>query len=164
MSCARRWPSSPAPANDPARLSRSSDVVMLHELLPDIIDDHRHLLAGKDLQVIVDDLQPCSVSAPLHIVQAAIGNLLRNAIENSDRGEIHVRLDADATVTLQDPGHGMTPEDISRLYAQMARGGGREGGGIGLDLLARLCEHLGWTLSIQSAPGRGTISRLRLSR
>ena len=52
--------------------------------------------------------------------------------------------------------------DQARLA--MARGGSREGGGIGLDLLARLCEHLGWTLSIQSAPGRGTISRLRLSR
>jgi signal transduction histidine kinase len=151
-------------AKDPARLSRSNEVVMLHELLPDIIDDHRHLLAGKDLSIVVDELLPCTVSAPLHIVQAAIGNLLRNAIENSDRGEIHIRLDADATVTLQDPGHGMTPEDISRIYAQLARGGSREGGGIGLDLLARLCEHLGWTLSIQSAPGRGTISRLRLSR
>ncbi|MBD9434599.1 HAMP domain-containing histidine kinase [Pseudoxanthomonas sp. PXM03] len=151
-------------AKDPARLSRSNEVVMLHELLPDIIDDHRHLLAGKDLSIVVDELLPCTVSAPLHIVQAAIGNLLRNAIENSDRGEIHIRLDADATVTLQDPGHGMSPEDISRIYAQLARGGSREGGGIGLDLLARLCEHLGWTLSIQSAPGRGTISRLRLSR
>ncbi len=151
-------------AKDPARLSRSNEVVMLHELLPDIIDDHRHLMAGKDLSIVVDDLVPCTASAPLHIVQAAIGNLLRNAIEHSDRGEIHIRLDADATVTLEDPGHGMTPEDISRLYAQMARGGGREGGGIGLDLLARLCEHLGWALSIQSAPGRGTISRLRLSR
>ena len=113
---------------------------------------------------VVDALAPCSVAAPLHIVQAAVGNLLRNAIENSDRGEIHVRLDADATVTLEDPGHGMAPEDISRIYAQMARGGSRDGGGIGLDLLARLCEHLGWTLSIQSVPGRGTISRLRLSR
>ncbi|CAN7577937.1 HAMP domain-containing sensor histidine kinase [Pseudoxanthomonas sp. LjRoot143] len=151
-------------AKDPARLSRSSEVVPLHELLPDIIDDHRHLMVDKDLSIVIDDLAPCSVSAPLHIVQAAIGNLLRNAIENSDSGEIHVGLDGDATVTVQDPGHGMTPEDISRLYAQMARGGGREGGGIGLDLLARLCEHLGWTLSIQSAPGRGTISRLRLSR
>jgi signal transduction histidine kinase len=151
-------------AKDPARLSRSNDVVLLHELLPDIIADHQHLMQGKDLAVVVDALAPCSVAAPLHIVQAAIGNLLRNAIENSDRGEIHIRLDADATVTLEDPGHGMTPEDISRIYAQMARGGSREGGGIGLDLLARLCEHLGWTLSIQSAPGRGTISRLRLSR
>jgi signal transduction histidine kinase len=151
-------------AKDPARLSRSAEMVPLHELLPDIIDDHRHLMADKDLSIVIDDLVPCSVSAPLHIVQAAIGNLLRNAIENSDSGEIHLGLDGDATVTVQDPGHGMTPEDISRLYAQMARGGGREGGGIGLDLLARLCEHLGWTLSIQSAPGRGTISRLRLSR
>lgn len=151
-------------AKDPARLSRSNDVVLLHELLPDIIEDHQHLMAGKDLTVVIDALAPCSVAAPLHIVQAAIGNLLRNAIENSDRGEIHVQLDADETVTLEDPGHGMTPEDISRIYAQMARGGSREGGGIGLDLLARLCEHLGWTLSIQSAPGRGTISRLRLSR
>ncbi|WP_334178512.1 HAMP domain-containing sensor histidine kinase [Pseudoxanthomonas sp.] len=151
-------------AKDPARLSRSNELVPLHELLPDIIEDHRHLMAGKDLGIVVDQLAPCSVSAPLHIVQSAIGNLLRNAIENSDSGEIHVGLDADATVTVQDPGHGMAPEDISRLYAQMARGGSRDGGGIGLDLLARLCEHLGWTLSIQSAPGRGTISRLRLSR
>lgn len=151
-------------AKDPTRLSRSSEVVPLHELLPDIIDDHRHLMADKDLSVVVDGFAPCSVSAPLHIVQAAIGNLLRNAIENSDSGEIHVRLDADATVTVEDPGHGMTPEEISRIYAHLARGGSREGGGIGLDLLARLCEHLGWTLSIQSAPGRGTLSRLRLSR
>ena len=67
-------------------------------------------------------------------------------------------------MVVQDPGHGMTPEEISRIYALLARGGSREGGGIGLDLLARLSEHLGWTLSIQSAPGRGTISRLRLSR
>jgi signal transduction histidine kinase len=151
-------------AKDPARLSRSNEVVPLHELLPDIIDDHRHLMEGKDLSVAFDDLAPCTVSAPLHIVQAAIGNLLRNAIENSDSGVIHVSLDADATVVVQDPGHGMTPEEISRIYAHLARGGSREGGGIGLDLLARLCEHLGWTLSIQSAPGRGTISRLRLSR
>lgn len=151
-------------AKDPARLTRSNEVVPLHELLPEIIEDHRHLMTGKDLTVVVESLEPCSVSAPLHIVQAAIGNLLRNAIENSDSGEIRIGLDADATVTVQDPGHGMTPEAISRLYAQMARGGGREGGGIGLDLLARLCEHLGWTLSIQSAPGRGTLGRLRLSR
>lgn len=151
-------------AKDPARLSRSNEVVPLHELLPDIIDDHRHLMTGKDLSLVIDDLAPCSVSAPLHIVQAAIGNLLRNAIENSDSGEIHVSLDADATVIVQDPGHGMTPEEISRIYAHLARGGSREGGGIGLDLLARLCEHLGWTLSIQSAPDRGTLSRLRLSR
>lgn len=150
-------------AKDPAKLARNNDTVLLHELLPDIIDDHRHLMRDKVLEIVVEELAPCTVEAPLHIVQVAIGNLLRNAIENSDRGTIHVSLDADATVSIQDPGHGMAPEEISRIYARIARGGGREGGGIGLDLLARLCEHLGWTLAISSTPGEGTLSRLRLS-
>ena len=96
-------------------------------------------------------------------MQAAIGNLLRNAIENSDRGEIRVTLSKDAVVTIEDPGHGMTPEEISRIYARVARGGGREGGGIGLDLLGRLCEHLGWRLRMHSVPGRGTISTLEFA-
>lgn len=150
-------------AKDPAKLARNNDTVLLHELLPEIIDDHRHLMRDKALDIVVDELIPCTIEAPLHIVQVAIGNLLRNAIENSDRGRIRVNLDADATVSIQDPGHGMAPEEISRIYARIARGGGREGGGIGLDLLARLCEHLGWTLAISSTPGEGTLSRLRLS-
>lgn len=149
-------------AKDPARLMHTDDVVLLHELLPEIINDHRHLLQGKALTIVIDELAPCSVSAPPHLVQAAIGNLLRNAIENSDQGAIHMRLEADATVVIQDPGHGMTPEEISRIYTQIARGGGREGGGIGLELLGRLCEHLGWTLFITSTPGSGTLSHLRL--
>lgn len=148
-------------AKDPARLARSNEAVLLHELLPAIIEDHEHLLHGKALQIVVEELVPCVVEAPLHILQAAVGNLLRNAIENSDQGRIQVRLDADATVSIEDPGHGMTPEEVSRIYVQLARGGDREGGGIGLSLLGRLCEHLGWTLSISSTPGSGTLSRLR---
>jgi len=151
---------------DPARLARSNSLLSLHELVPDVLNDHRHLLQGKSLNIVIDALEPCVVEAPLHIVQAAIGNLLRNAIEHSDRGEIHVRLDADAIITIEDPGHGMSPEEISRVYAQLARGGGdpRAGGGIGLHLLARLCEHLDWALSIQSTPGNGTVSQLCMTR
>ena len=39
---------------------------------------------------------------------------------------------------------------------------GRDGGGIGLDLIARLCEHLGWRLAFSSTPGRGTRTTLSL--
>lgn len=149
-------------AKDPGRLAKNSDRIALDALVRDIVDDHRYLMQGKDLAVQVDGLAPCEIQAPIAIVQAAIGNLLRNAIENSDQGTIHVRLSADAVVTIEDPGHGMTPEEIARIYAQVARGGGRDGGGIGLDLLGRLCEHLGWGLRIDSEPDRGTTSVLRL--
>ncbi|MEO6517481.1 MAG: HAMP domain-containing sensor histidine kinase, partial [Pseudoxanthomonas sp.] len=136
-------------AKDPSRLAEASDRVELGQLLPDIIEDHRHLTRDKDLTLVLGSVAACDITAPVTIVQAAIGNLLRNAIENSDSGEIRISLQPDATVVIDDPGHGMSPEEISRIYAKVARGG-RDGGGIGLDLISRLCEHLGWQLRFSS--------------
>jgi signal transduction histidine kinase len=150
-------------AKDPARLARSSDHVALDELIPGIVEDHRHLTRDKDLQLDIVGLRPCEIVAPLPIVQVAIGNLLRNAIEHSDRGRITIRLEAPATVIIEDPGHGMSPEEIAQIYARVARGGGRDGGGIGLDLISRLCEHLGWRLDFASDEGRGTTTTLRMA-
>lgn len=144
-------------AKDPRRLAQASDRFGLDQLLPEIVDDHRHLCTDKDLVLRVEASSACELVAPLAIVQAAIGNLLRNAIENSDRGVVTVALRPGGVVVIEDPGHGMTPEEVSAIYARMARGGGgREGSGIGLDLIARLCEHLGWRLRIEPRAPRGT--------
>jgi len=151
-------------AKDPSRLARSSDRFSLDELLGEIVEQHAHLTQGKDLRIELAGLPGVEIFAPMPVVHTAIGNLLRNAIENSDRGTITVRLEPPATVVISDPGHGMTPEEVSAIYARLARGGGdRMGGGIGLELIARLCEHLGWKLEIQSDPDRGTVTRLALS-
>lgn len=149
-------------AKDPERLAEISDRLALDQLLPVIIADHRHLCRDKDLELRLAPLPACELVAPLHIVQAAIGNLLRNAIENSDRGVITIGLTDAAVVTIDDPGHGMSPEEISAIHARLARGGHRDGGGIGLDLIARICNHLGWTLSLDSLLGRGTRATLDL--
>src|SRR5690606_14527861 len=148
-------------AKDPAQLSRINDRVALDELLHDIVRDHQHLCRDKDLTLVLEPMPAIGIVAPLQIVQAAVGNLLRNAIENSDRGRIAIRLQEPATVVISDPGHGMTPEEISAVYAKLARGGGdRSGGGLGLDLISRLCEHLGWQLDIDSTRHHGTTTTL----
>ncbi len=147
-------------AKDPARLAQANDRILLGELLPEIVDDHLPMAAAKGLEIALAPLPYCELLAPMPVVQAAIANLLRNAIENSDSGVIHVRLRDDALVEIEDPGQGMSPEEISAIYARAARGGVRDGGGIGLDLITRLCRHLGWVLEIESQPGRGTRARL----
>lgn len=149
-------------AKDPVRLADASDRIALDQLLPEIVEDHRTMAQQKGLNLMLTTLPAIEVVAPLPVVQAAIGNLLRNAIENSDSGEIVISLAADAVVEISDPGHGMSPEQISAIYARMARGGGGEGSGIGLQLIARLCAHLGWTLAFVPAPEQGTIARLDL--
>lgn len=147
-------------AKDPKRLARSSDNFRLDELLPGIIDDHLYLCMEKDLRITLSPLPACELIAPVAIVQAAVGNLLRNAIENSDRGEIVMSLESNGLLVIDDPGHGMSPEEISAIYTRMAKGDARvavdDVAGIGLDLITRLCEHLGWDLRIEPRQPRGT--------
>ena len=103
-----------------------------------------------------------TIRAPEQVVRAAIGNLVRNAVENSDRGIIDVNVDG-SEVIIEDPGHGMSNEEMSALYTRLARTGDTPpSGGIGLELIARLCEHLGWKLSFSSAPRKGTRAVLDL--
>ena len=152
-------------ARDPVRLAALSEEVALEPLLARIVDDHRHLLGDKHLAIERGVVSPCVVVAPAAVVQAAIGNLLRNAIENSDSGVIRVSLAADATVVIDDPGHGMSPEEISAIHSRLARGDRGDGpDGIGLELVARLCEHLGWRLSFAPGAARGTRAVLELGR
>jgi signal transduction histidine kinase len=147
-------------AKDPSRLASISDHVALDQLLPEIVSDHRYLTRDKALVLSLNELPACGIVAPLTIVQAAIGNLLRNAIEHSDRGQIRIRLEAPAKVIIEDPGHGMSPEEISAIYTRLARGEGRGGGGIGLELISRLCNHLGWALDISAQTKTGTRTTL----
>ena len=152
-------------AKDPARLARISKPLALDALLPEIIDDHQHLTAGKSLQLCLAPPPPCQIQAPPGIVRAAVGNLLRNAIENSDNGRIDVRLEEDATVIIRDPGHGMSPEQVSAIYTRMARvGAGGGDSGIGLELISRLCEHFGWRLDLRSDGEHGTTAVLQFTR
>ncbi|WP_337244649.1 HAMP domain-containing sensor histidine kinase [Luteimonas sp. gir] len=149
-------------AKDPARLLQAGHPIELSALLPAIIDDHRHLTRDKALEIVLHAPQPCTILAPPGVVRATVGNLLRNAIEHSDDGRIEIALSADATVVIRDPGHGMSPEQISTIYSRMARSAAPVGDGIGLELIARVCEHLGWALEIESAPGGGTTATLRM--
>ncbi|WP_372012568.1 sensor histidine kinase [Pseudoxanthomonas sp. 10H] len=150
-------------ARDPARLAALSEPIELDRVIRHVLDDHAHLLGDKQLHIEYGELAPCTIIAPPGVVQATIGNLLRNAVESSDSGVVRVSLSADAVATIDDPGHGMAPEEISAIHARLARGsGGEYADGIGLELVARLCEHLGWRLAFTSRQPQGTRAVLDL--
>lgn len=60
------------------------------------------------------------------------------------------------------PGHGMSDKEMSAVYTRLARSGEAVGGatGIGIELVSRLCEHLGWRLGFRSERGKGTTAVL----
>lgn len=148
-------------AKEPQRMKDASELCRLDEIVTQLVSDHQHLILGTALQIRMGALDPSPVDVPMRILQVAIANLLRNAIEHSDRGVIEVSVHPAGVVIIQDPGQRMTPEEIGRLYTATARASQpRAGRGIGLELIHRISEHLGWTLRLRAGSPQGTVAEL----
>lgn len=136
------------------------DVTALHELLPRLIQDHEHLLRNSSAQLRIDEIETTFVTVPDSLVRIAVGNLIRNAIENTDAGFVRVSL-VNGVVSVADSGSGFDPVEAARRYRDSLRHAApARGQGLGLFLIHRICDRFGWSLSIESSAVGGTRAAL----
>jgi signal transduction histidine kinase len=97
------------------------------------------------------------VDSPPKIAGIVFGNLIRNACAYTDEGAVVVTVHA-AGVTIDDSGIGMSKEHLGRVFTPYFRASNARGSGygIGLSMVKRLTDRLGWIVDIQSEPDRGT--------
>lgn len=150
-----------------ARETSSTDgpqeITVLHTLLPKLISDHEHLLAGKPVRFDTKQLAPTIVEVPEAMVRIAVGNLVRNAVENTAAGCIEVSLQ-NGVVAITDSGSGFDPMEVARRYRESLRAAAPiRGQGLGLFLIGRICDRFGWQFSIENLPLSGTRARLDLN-
>ncbi|QHC57045.1 HAMP domain-containing protein [Rathayibacter tanaceti] len=105
-------------------------------------------------------------------IRRIVRNLLGNAIEHGDGREIVVTVDSTATavaLAVRDYGHGMTAEEVVRVFdrfwrADPSRRRTLGGTGLGLSIAQEdTALHHGW-LQVWSLPGRGACFRLTVPR
>ena len=94
-----------------------------------------------------------------------IEQLLSNAIKYTRGGEIHITLRQPDTLLITDPGIGIAPEDLPRIFEKGFTGyngrSDKKSTGIGLYLCRRIAENLGCEISATSTVGIGTTVSLR---
>ena len=89
-------------------------------------------------------------------LHTALVNLLRNAVQYTERGFIRVSFNRNR-LSISDSGIGIEPFYLPLLYERFFRGTSQgEGLGIGLAIVKRICDHYGWTIDVDSTPGKGT--------
>ncbi|WP_411884655.1 sensor histidine kinase [Polaromonas sp. YR568] len=131
-------------------------------LLQELMQDHEHLLAFKPARFVLVECVSFSVQAPEAMVGIVIANLLRNAAENTQTGDVTVSL-TPQRLRVTDSGEGFDPVEAARSYSaalqtSMKPGGGR---GLGLFLTKRICERFKWSLAISSAVNKGSVVDVR---
>ncbi len=112
------------------------------------------------------DLQPTLISGTPERLERAISNLIDNALKYSPDGEpVEVALHA-GQLTVRDHGPGISAADAPHVFDRFYRGAqarGRPGSGLGLAIVRQVVDQQGGTVTVQKAPGGGTLIRLRLS-
>ena len=106
-------------------------------------------------------------------VKQVVVNLLANAVKfTPDGGTVTLHADRDdGTVRLavKDTGIGIAPADQQRIFEEFQQAGtqtekSREGTGLGLTLSRRMVELHGGTITLDSAPGKGSTFTVALPR
>ncbi|HEU5315974.1 MAG TPA: ATP-binding protein [Chloroflexota bacterium] len=141
--------------------------------LPTAVENGVTLLyEGKPLnRGAVTDEAPVRVMGNADALLSAIGNLLSNACRYTPAGgkvRVACRTEGEqAVVEVTDTGVGMAPEVAERVFERFYRGpatrsAGQDGLGLGLPLALQLAKAHGGTITLESAPQRGSTFRLVL--
>ncbi len=131
----------------------------LDQIVKEAVDLVSTGAAAKSLDMVVA-AEPVMVTGAPVMVACVVNNLLLNAVNFTQNGSIEVKLTA-AELTVRDTGIGIPPQDLSRIFERRYRGTQSRGLGLGLYLVSRICERLGWRIETESAEGRGTTFRIR---
>ena len=127
----------------------------LDEVLRAAVDSHREAAADGALELLCEIVAPQAVGVSAVMANVVVGNLIDNAIQHAERGRIDVRLEP-GRLTVQDTGKGIASGEMARVFDYRYRGQGSRGMGLGLYLVKRICDRLGWQIQASSAPGAGT--------
>lgn len=144
-------------------LSQSPDMlggtqVSLTHLVEREIERYRQLFNDKPIQILFD-VPPDEVwvHARVELAGIAVGNLLRNACQYTERGIVQLRLTAQQ-LTIEDNGPGV-PENVRvRLFERFVRGHDAQhvGSGLGLAIVKRVVDHLGWQIRYETPENGGS--------
>lgn len=137
--------------------TKESTPVVVNEVVKLLLDQINQT-HNQDQHVVLslEEKQVLTVLAPNQTVAIILGNLIRNACNYTQMGQVIVSIE-EQRVVISDTGMGMNQDELvkaqqpfERLQTQV------QGYGLGLDIVRRLCERYGWQLILNSEVGQGT--------
>ncbi|MBC7996014.1 MAG: hybrid sensor histidine kinase/response regulator, partial [Rhizobacter sp.] len=154
---------------DVGHMTAQSSVFGLDELLRETCQPYQALARAKGLQLAVD-AGPLAVRSDRALVARVLANLVSNAIRYTRAGavRIYARPQGDhVELRVEDTGIGIARDHLPRIFEEFYQVGNpardrRLGLGLGLATVKRLSDLLSLSVSVQSAPGQGSVFTLML--
>ena len=140
--------------------------INLAALVDDIVEKHR-MKAEKDVKITVDIPSDFTVNADRMHLSNILNNLIDNAVKYSGE-KVAINIAAEGNrLTVSDNGIGMSASDLKHIFEKFYRAHTGnlhdvKGYGLGLYYVHGIVEKHGWSISVESEPGKGTTFTLSL--
>ena len=160
---------------DFSRLERKSDrypiaEVDLSALVRSVCEDMA-LIQEKGITLSADVADSIRVSGNSNLLSRMLSNLIGNAYRyGREHGTIQVKLEADANealLSVADDGIGISEDDQKKIFDRFYQADpsrSDEGSGLGLSMAAEIARFHGGRLSVESAPGEGSVFAFRMKK
>lgn len=135
----------------------------LEELIQNSVGDLTARARNEGKEIIIEGSSADTIVCDLSWTSEAIGNLVKNALDHTERGGA-IRITwsgapAASRISVSDDGSGIAPEDIYHIFKRFYRSRksqDTQGIGLGLPLAKSIVEGQGGTITVRSVPGEGT--------
>lgn len=131
------------------------------EVVEDVLNDCRQLLKGRPVELTTEIVGNPLLEVERALVYVLISNLVRNACAHTREGRIHVAL-----TEREFEVHNTVIETVQGqpiLMKRYTKGKDSLGHGLGLSIAGRVCERLGWFLTLEQHPDNVAVARLTWS-
>ena len=119
-------------------------------LVHQAINQHRYLLENKQIAVDVKSSSNPEIFGHSQAFAIAVNNLVRNAFEHTPHGHGPISIRIDDTGVSVTNRRGASSGESNQLDSSRISTSGAHGYGLGLNIVERLCEHNGWTFSLDT--------------
>jgi signal transduction histidine kinase len=131
---------------------------LANDIVREVVELSRPLVADRPVRLICDERVALELHGPPRVLAVVVGNLVRNACQYTECGEVRVVVDS-RRIEVRDSGIGMSQDDINRVFEPFFRvetSPGHAGHGIGLTIVRQLSQRFGWRVTMHSRRGEGT--------
>lgn len=139
------------------KLITKDEKVDMGELLKQRIEYFKTIADGKKIDITLDIKESSSLLIDRRKISRLIDNLISNAVKyNKIKGKIDIVLKS-RSFYIEDSGIGIEQHKIEKMFERYTRFDKSAGGfGIGLSIVASICEEYGLKINITSKPNKGT--------
>ncbi|MBG0782354.1 MAG: HAMP domain-containing histidine kinase [Bacteroidales bacterium] len=158
---------------DSTHYTQQQTVVSLVSLMDDIIQRFSQQINEKNLVINFVPEQNLDLQTDPFLIDIIFENLISNAIKYSPvGGTVEIELpddENDFIFSIKDEGIGIDPEEQQKIFnpfyrSQQAINTRERGDGLGLSIVQKACELLGFQLFIESKPNKGTQISIRFDK